>query len=248
MVVKKLYLILVLSLVTSGVLSFFYFSSLNNTIDFAVQDMSSSTNNGILSLDMHSLAAPISSGTSILFPGVLTRAFSPSTIFTLSLATVVIDRKAEEKAPKLRDIIIFEILQNPGIHLRELQRSVECAMGALQYHLRNLEQSNDIISIKVGNSKHFFAADFSSNEQVLKLSALSRNPTIKTILGEVFEKGRVTQAELSRTMSLDKSLISYYTGSLLDAEILNTVRVFGRERPLVLTEWAHSTIQNMALV
>ena len=124
MVAKKLYLILVLSLVTSGILSFFYFNSLNNTIDFAVQDMSPSTDNYFLSLDIHSLAAPVSSGTSVLFPGVFTKAFSPSTIFALSLATVVIDRKTDEKAPKLRDIIVFEILQNPGIHLRELQRSV----------------------------------------------------------------------------------------------------------------------------
>ncbi|MFW9918479.1 MAG: winged helix-turn-helix transcriptional regulator [Candidatus Thorarchaeota archaeon] len=245
---KKLCLILVFSLVTSGVFSFFYFSSINQTIDFAVQDMSPSSNGGILSLNLQTLAAPISSGTSVLFPGILTKAFSPSTIFALSLATVVIDRKTEEKAPKLRDVIVLEIYENPGIHLRELQRNVGCAMGALQYHLRNLEQCNDIMSVKVGNSKHFFASDYSPDDQVLKLSALSRNPTIRTILSEVFEKGRVTQAELSRTMSLDKSLISYYTGTLLDAEILNTVRVFGRERPLILSEWAHTTIQNLALV
>ncbi len=237
-----------LSLVTSGVLSFFYFNSLGQTIDFAVEDMSPSLNGGMITLDLQSLAAPISGGTSILFPGAMNKVFSPSTIFTLSLATVVIDRKTEEKAPKLRDVIVLEILENPGIHLRELQRLVGCAMGALQYHLRNLEESKEITSVKVGNSKHFFASDYSSNDQVLELSALARNPTIKTILGEVFEKGRVTQAELSRTMSLDKSLISYYTGTLLDAEILNTVRVFGRERPLVLTEWAHTTIQNLALV
>lgn len=248
MVARKLYLILVLSLVTSGVLSFFYFNSFDQAIDFAVKDASPGAGGIILTLDLKALAAPVSSGTSVLFPGLLTKAFSPSTIFALSIGTVAIDRKSDEKSPKLRDTVVMEIFQNPGIHLRELQRSVGCAMGALQYHLRNLEECKEIVSVKVGNSKHFFASEYSPDDQVLKLSALSRNPTIRTILGEVLEKGRVTQAELSRTMSLDKSLVSYYTGTLLDAEILSTVRVFGRERPLVLNEWAHTTIQNLALV
>jgi len=248
MKVRKLCMILVFSLVTSGVLSFFYFNAFSQNFDFAVQDVSSSTPTSLISLDLHALAAPISSGTSILFPGAFLNGFTPSTIFTLATGTVVMERKSDEKSPKLRDIIGMEIMSNPGIHLRELQRLVGCAMGALQYHLRNLEDSNDIKSIRVGNSKHFFASDYSGDAQVLKLSALSRNPTIQGILGEILEKGRVTQAELSRTMSMDKSLISYYTGTLVNADILNTVRVFGRERPLILSEWAHSTLTNLALV
>ncbi len=245
---KKLLLVLVLGLVTSGVASYFFFNSMYTPSDFAVQDLSLSTGGIPVNLDIKLLAAPFSSGTSVLFPGAATKAFSLSTIFTLALGTVVMDRRSEERAPKLRDVILIEIDQNPGIHLRELQRSVSCAMGALQYHVRHLESDAQVISIKVGNSKHFFMADYSSEEPVLKLSALARNPTIRTILSEVMTQGRVTQAELSRTMSLDKSLISYYAGSLQKAEVLRTVRVFGRERPLVLTDWAQSIIQSMALV
>jgi hypothetical protein len=224
------------------------FNTMHSSVDFAVQDITLASGRSPITLDLRALAEPISSGTSVLFPGLALKVFSPSTIFALGLGTVVMDRRSEEQEPKLRDVILSEIDQNPGIHLRELQRSVSCAMGALQYHVRYLETEEQVTSIKVGNAKHFFMADYSSDEQVLKLSALARNPTIRTILGEVKTQGRVTQAELSRTMSLDKSLISYYTGSLLRAEVLNTVRVFGRERPLVLTDWAQSIIQNMALV
>ncbi|MFW9849006.1 MAG: winged helix-turn-helix transcriptional regulator [Candidatus Thorarchaeota archaeon] len=245
---KKLLLMLVLGLVSSGVASYFFFNTLPIGANFAVQDLSVSAGNNQLILDIQILATPISSGTSVLFPGLATKAFSPSTIFTLALGTVVMDRKSEERTPKLREIILSEIDLNPGIHLRELQRTVDCAMGALQYHVKHLEAENKIVSHKVGNAKHFFITDYSSDEQVLTLSAMARNPTIRTILSEVMDQGRVTQAELSRTMSLDKSLISYYTGSLLKAEVLNTIRVFGRERPLVLADWAHSIIQNMALV
>jgi hypothetical protein len=221
---------------------------MNQTIDFVAQDMSSNSSIDFIKVDFDVLMNPVSSGTSVLFPGAIIKGFTPSSIFTLTVATVVIDRKSDEKAPKLKDVIEMEILDNPGIHLRELQRSVGCAMGALQYHLHNLEESYDIVSLKVGNSKHFFTSGYSDDDQVLRLCALSRNPTIHMMLGEILEKGRVTQAELSRTMSIDKSLISYYTGTLLDAEVLNIVRVFGRERPLVLSEWAHSTLTNLALV
>ncbi|MFW9907104.1 MAG: winged helix-turn-helix transcriptional regulator [Candidatus Thorarchaeota archaeon] len=245
---KKLLLVLVLSLVTSGIVSFFIFNTFSTNADMAVRDLSLSMGENQVTLDLQILSAPFSSGTSVLFPGILTEVFSPSTIFTLAIGTVVIDRRGEERAPKLRDTILSEIQQNPGIHLRELQRLVGCAMGALQYHLRYLESDGEVTSTKVGNSKHFFPSDYSSSDDVLKVSAMSRNPTIRTILSEVMSKGRVTQAELSRTMSLDKSLISYYTSSLLKADVLNTVRVFGRERPLVMSEWAHSIIQNMALV
>lgn len=247
---KKLLMVLVLSLVTSGVISYFFFNTVYTGSALNVQntDLLTITANNQVTLNVTILAAPVSGGTTVLFPSLYTKIFSPTTIFTLMIGTVVMDRRSEEKTPKLREVVRSEIAEHPGIHLRELQRTIGCAMGALQYHVKHLESSGEVISYKVGNAKHFFVADYSSDEQVLKLSALFRNPTIRTILSEIVDQGRVTQAELSRTMSLDKSLISYYTNSLLKADVLSIVRVFGRERPLILSEWAHSIIQSMALV
>ncbi|MDF1538081.1 MAG: winged helix-turn-helix transcriptional regulator [Candidatus Thorarchaeota archaeon] len=248
--IKKLLMLLVLSLVTSGVISFFFFNTVNtgSALGFQNMDLVTVSANNQVTLNVTILSAPISGGTTVLFPSLYTKIFSPTTIFTLMIGTVVMDRRSEEKAPKLREVVQSEIDEHPGIHLRELQRNIGCAMGALQYHVKHLESSGDVISCKVGNAKHFFPSDYSSDEQVLKLSALSRNPTIRTILSEIVDQGRVTQAELSRTMSLDKSLVSYYTNNLLKADVLSVVRVFGRERPLILSEWAHSIIQRMALV
>ncbi len=241
---------LVLSLIASGVISFFFFNTANTGSALSIQNMdlmAISANNQV-TLNVTILSAPISGGTIFLFPDLYTKIFSPTTIFSLMIGTVVMDRRSENKAPKLREVVQSEIDEHPGIHLRELQRNIGCAMGALQYHVKHLESSGDITSCRVGNAKHFFPSGYSSDEQVLKLSALSRNPTVRTILSEIVDQGRVTQAELSRTMSLDKSLISYYTNNLLKADVLNIVRVFGRERPLILSEWAHSIIESMALV
>ncbi|MHA1772187.1 MAG: winged helix-turn-helix transcriptional regulator [Candidatus Thorarchaeota archaeon] len=159
----------------------------------------------------------------------------------LVLGTVAVEKRSEKTA-SLRCRIITEISENPGIHLRELLRNVGCAMGALQYHLKNLEQTGVVVSIRSGNSKHFFMADFSSDTQVLQLAALLRNPTIHAIIDECKANGQVTQAHLSRMLSIDKSLISYYAMSLIDSGFLKIIPVFGRERPLALTEYAMSAL------
>ncbi len=190
----------------------------------------------------------MSGGTAVLIPGFTTKLYTPSCIFILAVGTVSISRRDEKSQQKLRDRVIDEIASNPGIHLRELRRYLGCAMGALQYHLKHLERDGYITSLKNGNSRHFFLPEFSDNEQILRLTAVSRNPTVASILFECMRNGRVTQAELSRTLSLDKSLVSYYISNLLSVGVLNTIRVFGREKPMILASWAHSALTNFALV
>ncbi|MFW9980769.1 MAG: winged helix-turn-helix transcriptional regulator [Candidatus Thorarchaeota archaeon] len=160
----------------------------------------------------------------------------------LAIGTVSIDRREDRRIQKLRDRVAFEVAANPGIHLRELHRIIGCAMGALQYHLRFLEQDGQVISLRVGNVRHIFSPDYSTDENVMRLTAIARNPTIGSILTECAKNGQTTQAEISRTLEVDKSLVSYYISGLLKADILRSVKVFGREKPVILTDWARSAI------
>ena len=162
--------------------------------------------------------------------------------FVIAIGTISIDRREDRKLQKLRDRILDEVVTNPGIHLRELHRIIGCAMGALQYHIRFLEQDGLVISLRNGNVKHLFAPGYSSDERIMLLTAIARNPTVNSILSECASNGQTTQAEISRVLNVDKSLISYYINSLLDANILRSVKVFGREKPVLLTEWARTAI------
>ncbi|MCK5264894.1 MAG: hypothetical protein KAR03_04740, partial [Candidatus Thorarchaeota archaeon] len=117
-----------------------------------------------------------------------------------------------------------------------------CAMGALQYHLKNLENDGQVVSLRAGNVRHIFPPGYSSEERVLLLTALARNPTVGSILTECMKNGQTTQAEISRDLDVDKSLISYYTSTLLKAEILRSIKVFGREKPVILTDWARTAL------
>ncbi len=160
----------------------------------------------------------------------------------VAFGTVSLHRQRDKRAVPLREQILSVVALNPGIHLRELHRELGCAMGALQYHLRILEREGQIVSLRNGNSRHFFTPDFSSEERVQRLAAMARNPVVNSILSECAKNGLTTQAEISRSLNIDKSLVSYYVTGLLKAGVLNPVKVFGRERPVILSDWARSTI------
>ena len=168
--------------------------------------------------------------------------------FVIAIGTVSVDGREDRRLQKLRDRVLNEVTDNPGIHLRELHRIIGCAMGALQYHLRFLEQDGLVISLRNGNVRHIFTSDYSSDEKVMLLTALARNPTVGSILSECASNGQTTQAVISRTLDIDKSLISYYISSLLEADILRSVKVFGREKPVLLTDWARTTIDCQGLL
>ena len=163
-------------------------------------------------------------------------------LIVVALGTVSLDRTKDKREIPLREQILTEITLNPGIHLRELHREIGCAMGALQYHLRIMESEGQVVSLRNGNVRHLFTPDFTAEERVQRLAAMARNPVVSSILSECAKNGLTTQAEISRTLDVDKSLISYYVSGLLKADILNSVKVFGRERPVILTEWARDMI------
>ncbi|MCF2136033.1 MAG: winged helix-turn-helix transcriptional regulator [Candidatus Thorarchaeota archaeon] len=209
-----------------------------------IQDLSFS---GSLSNPVETFGMSLGIGTMAVVQGGTTGFHSMALSgIPLVLGTVAVEKRSE-KQTSLRCRIVNEISENPGIHLRELLRNVGCAMGALQYHLKNLEQAGVVVSIRNGNSKHFFMADFSSNPQVMQLAALLRNPTIHAIIDECKANGRVTQAHLSRMLSIDKSLISYYATALIDSGFLKIIPVFGRERPLTLTDYALSALGELGV-
>jgi hypothetical protein len=237
-----------LTLFMSGMFGLMLLSPNNTDSILMVQDLSPSiSTNQTPTLSTLLNYGQVTGGTSLLLSRGMTN-FLGQSLGALILGTVVADRRREARVTKLRDRVVEEISSNPGIHLRELRRHLDCAMGALQYHLRNLEKDSTITSVKLGNSKHFFLNDYAADEPTLELAAQLRNPTIQVIIQECMSNGRITQAELSRTMDLDKSLISYYVGGLIDSGILRTIKVFGREKPLMLTDWAGLAITQLGLL
>jgi hypothetical protein len=256
---KRILIGLSFLLITWGIVGLALSESGYGTIDSVTPTVSVTLNSNQVVMDLGFVVTTVSSGTMNFTFDAISHAsigtldfwteWSPFSLniglMTLIIGTISVERTRDRKALKLRDRIVDEVVANPGIHLRELHRSIGCAMGALQYHLKNLEDVGDVVSIRVGNVRHIFPPDYSLEEKILTLTALFRNPTVGSILIECMKNGRTTQAEISRVLGVDKSLISYYTSSLLRADILRSIKVFGREKPVVLTDWARAALVSM---
>ncbi len=253
---RKILIGLSFMLITWGIIGVALSCSGFGGVNLIAQEIPTAANDNQATLDLGFALSTASSGTinitvdAIAWAGIGTLTFwnhwvSKSVdlgFVALIIGTVSIDRNKDKRILKLRDRIADEVSGNPGIHLRELHRTLGCAMGALQYHLKNLENDGQVVSLRAGNVRHIFPPDYSSEERVLLLTALARNPTVGSILNECMKNGQTTQAEISRELDVDKSLISYYTSSLLKAEILRSIKVFGREKPVILTDWARTAL------
>jgi hypothetical protein len=254
---RKILIGLSFILITWGIVGLVLSESGYGALNSGAPVLHTSINNNQAALDLGLTITAVSSGTinftfdAISHSGLGTLDYwihwAPQSLnlgfAALVLGTISIERTTRDrKALKLRDRIVDEVATNPGIHLRELHRSIGCAMGALQYHIKILEDAGDVVSIRNGNVRHIFPADFSLEDRVLVLTAIARNPTVGLILSECVKNGQTTQAEISKVLDVDKSLVSYYTSSLLRADILRSIKVFGREKPVVLTDWARTAL------
>lgn len=186
-----------------------------------------------------------SAGTSVVLPGQSLPALATSTSFALLTGTVVIERKGTKCRSDLRIRVVDIIASEPGIHLRGIRRALGCAMGALQYHIAQLESDGEVVSVRTGNARHFFVSTFSDDARVLHLASVLRNPTVSAIVRACMDASPVTQAQIGRALSIDKSLVAHYVRSLLDADVLRIVPTFGRERPLALTDWAMTALTDL---
>ncbi len=241
-------ILLTLALTVAGLLSI---QLSNANVDHSVNgmsvgDLSFSTMAGPATLAICMIQSMPDVGTMSMISETMHQVFPLPSYFVLIFSTVVTERR-DNVVTRLRERVLSEIENNPGIHLRELQRSVNCAMGALQYHLDRLERDGLVQSLKIGNTRHLFVTSFSRDTQLMRLTILLRNPTISAILHECMMHGRVTQVALSKNLMLDKSLVAYYINSLLEAGVLRVVPAFGRERPLILTGWAHSLLLSLGV-
>jgi predicted transcriptional regulator len=53
--------------------------------------------------------------------------------------------------------ILEFIKANPGTHLRKIKRELNLAMGVIQYHLSKLERERNVVSVRQGLYKRFYA-------------------------------------------------------------------------------------------
>ena len=115
--------------------------------------------------------------------------------------------------------IYEEIVLNPGLHFRELQKRLDIPTGMLEYHLSVLEREGVIVSKMDGKYKRFFANTHMSRDERRIMGAL-RSEIGRRIVIFLLENGRSRHADMAESLGIRGSTLSYHLTKLVKSGII----------------------------
>jgi len=136
-------------------------------------------------------------------------------------------RRYEEPNPlelDTRKKLYTIISSNPGLHFRELQRQSGFAVGALQYHLGELDKGH---LIKVEKDKRFvryYAVVAGGFDETKDVISFLRQDKPREILLELYKKNGLSQQKIARKIELGLSTTSWHLNNLVDAGLIERKR------------------------
>ena len=119
------------------------------------------------------------------------------------------------------------VLECPGIHFRDIQRRTESATGNLTYHLDKMVKVGLLEISRDGGYLRYYARKETSVEEK-EILELARRKTHRHILLLLLQNETNTNEQLSRTLNLSPSTISWHIKKLVEKNILS-VKAEGRK-------------------
>ena len=116
--------------------------------------------------------------------------------------------------------IVTQILNNPGIHHNELQRSCDLQKGQLQWHLETLLKNNIIKKEKQGQYTIYFPITSSSEAINTYKSRLNKSKTTKNVFDIIIKNPGITSAKISRMLNLSRNSIKYHVDKLIEKQLI----------------------------
>lgn len=121
----------------------------------------------------------------------------------------------------MREEIIQQINQKPGIHFRELERQVGCSKSTLNHHINRTEKVEEE---KIRGYRRFYPVDVSEKDRNV-LAALNHSPRGE-ILYELQQKNDKKLTEISEDLNKSPSTISQHLKVLKNAGIIEKDRKY----------------------
>lgn len=121
-----------------------------------------------------------------------------------------------------RKRVFDAIKENPGIHMRGLERKTGIPMGTLRYHLRYLEKHDMISEKRSGRLVTYYptASGFSVDAQDKKYLAILRQEIPRLIVLHLMMHPHTSHRDLKPHFMISPSTLSYHLKKLLDSGII----------------------------
>ncbi|MFA5313331.1 MAG: winged helix-turn-helix transcriptional regulator [Methanomassiliicoccales archaeon] len=122
-----------------------------------------------------------------------------------------------------RRLIFEHIRENPGTHIREMERDLKLSIGVLTYHLDQLENARLIRSEGENRRGYFKADDFTHADR--RFISILRSKRVEQIVVVLLEKESVSFRELKERLDISNSTLSYHMSRLVRSEIATMMKV-----------------------
>jgi predicted transcriptional regulator len=117
-----------------------------------------------------------------------------------------------------RSKILGLVCRNPGIHLRELQRSLGVSFNSIRYNTEKMSVSGEIVCEKSSGYSRFYPPNTSEKDRIIY--SLSRSKTTFKILIELGAMGLLSNKQLTERTGYAKSTVSEHVHELLSANLV----------------------------
>lgn len=115
---------------------------------------------------------------------------------------------------------IFNFIQNnPGLHLRRIERDLAINIGTLRHHLRYLEK-NHLITSKMDNNLKIYYASGKMGKQDKEISSILQQKRFRDIILTIILKPGITPTNLSEELLLKLPTLSKYLKILEDRDLI----------------------------
>lgn len=120
--------------------------------------------------------------------------------------------------------MVYDYIQaHPGAHLREIARSLNLAIGDVQYHLYALEKNGYVVSKRRGLYKHFYTNNIFNESQKNIIEALSHE-TSRRILFLLLHKHSISQGEIAKFVKVSASTVTWHMKRLINTGLVSVHR------------------------
>ncbi|MCI4371147.1 MAG: winged helix-turn-helix transcriptional regulator [Thermoplasmata archaeon] len=124
-----------------------------------------------------------------------------------------------ESALTSRDRILALVVQQPGLHLRELPRRLGISLRAVRYNLDALADEDLVVSQRSGRFERWFSAGSFSSEERELISAL-RVRGQRAILTVLLHGGASRFVELQAQTGLSSATVAHYLDRLVESGLV----------------------------
>ncbi len=121
-----------------------------------------------------------------------------------------------------RQHIRTHVYRRPGIHFNRLVRESGYAPGQVQYHLRRLGDTDDVVDGQFYGRTHYYPPEYDDWER--GALALLRRETAREITLYVLEEGPARPGEVADALGIARSTLSWQAARLVECEVIEKRR------------------------